>query len=113
MKGTAENSISLLTEDHSKCYFNLHFIKVIYDRLAKSLQIFRGYRLESVSAARTGPDFWGANQMTSKIFVPSESKCKLIGTIKDDNLQETCNSIQCYRHFLNILLLHQPYKMQT
>lgn len=32
--------------------------------------------------------------MTSKIFVPSKTKCKLIGTIKDNNLQETCNIIK-------------------
>lgn len=113
MKGRAKNSISLLTKEHSKCYLNLHFIKVIYDRLAKSLQIFSGYRLKSVSAAGIGPDSWGANKTTSKILVPSETKCKLIGTIKDDNLQETHNSIMCYRHFLNILLPHQPYKIQT
>lgn len=57
MEGTAKNSISLLTKEHSKCYFILHFIKVIYDKLAKSLQIFSGYRLKSVSAAGIGPDF--------------------------------------------------------
>lgn len=57
MKRTAKNSISLSPKEHSKCYFNLHFIKVIYDRLAKSLQICSGYRLKSVSAAGIGPDF--------------------------------------------------------
>lgn len=66
-----------------------------------------------MSAAGIGPESWGANKITSKIFVPSETKSKLIGKIKDDSLQETCISIKCYRHFLNILLPHQPYKIHT
>lgn len=65
--------------------------------------------------AGTGPDLWGADgtTTTSKIFVPSETKRKLIGTIKDDDLQDICNTIKRYRHFLNILLPHQLYKIQT
>lgn len=54
-------------------------------------------------AAGTGSDLCGVDGTPpSKILVPSEIKCNLIGTIKDENLQETYYTIKCYRHFLNI-----------
>lgn len=109
IKTLATNYILLLTKWHIKFYF--HLVKYIYDSSSETFPPVTGSRLHDGSTAGTGPDLRGGRQ-TSKIFVQPETKCRLTGTIKDDNLPETCSATKCYRHFLSILLPHQPTKQR-